>query len=431
MAKRRQKTRTHKKLTEEEIAKIPKSMVLRLGSSLQNHSLSQLVNDFRLVMQPHTAINLRERKSNKLKDFIVMAGPLSVSDLFIFNQSEETGNISLRIGKMPRGPMLQFKINQYSLMKDVKKILKHPKSVGKDSFEFHNPPLLVMNGFLSKLNEAEPHEKLLVTVFQNLFPPIQPQLTKVSGIRRVLMINRDPITKEIELRHYAIDTKLVDTSRNIKKLISSHHNLKKNLPNLGATEDISDLLLDPYAVGGMTSDSEVEDDAIVEVENHDNKNMNRKLPSSANPSNPTEDSHQPQPDSQSNVRKKAIKLTELGPRINMSLMKIEEGLTGSSKTIYHSRVTKTKEQMKQLEKQNELKRRLKAERRAKQLENVQAKEAKKAEKKARKAARANGEPVPEGEDDDDDSDDSDSGNEPEINPNDYENDSDLYSDIEK
>lgn len=422
MAKRRQKTRTHKKLTEEEIARIPKSMVLRLGSSLQNHSLSQLVNDFRLVMQPHTAINLRERKSNKLKDFIVMAGPLSVSDLFIFNQSEETGNISLRLGKMPRGPMLQFKINLYSLMKDVKKILKHPKSVGKESFEFHNPPLLVMNGFLNKLNDVEPHEKLLVTVFQNLFPPIQPQLTKVSGIRRVLMLNRDPETHEIELRHYAIDTKLVDTSRNIKKLISSHHNLKKNLPNLSTNEDISDLLLDPYSVGGMTSDSEVEDDAIVNVENDDHKkSLNKKKKADGSNSEAAQES---------NVRKKAIKLTELGPRINMSLMKIEEGLTGSSKTIYHSRVVKTKEQMKQLQKQNDLKRKLRDERRAKQLENVKAKEAKKAEKKARKKAKANGEPS----NNDDVSmslSEDESGEEPEIDPNDYENDSDLYSDIEK
>lgn len=419
MAKRRQKTRTHKKLTEEEVAKIPKSMVLRLGSSLRNHSLSQLVNDFRLVMQPHTAINLRERKSNKLKDFIVMAGPLSVSDLFIFNQSEESGNISLRVGKMPRGPMLQFKVNQYSLMKDVQRILKHPKSVGKESFEFYNPPLLVMNGFLNKLDQAEPHERLLITVFQNMFPPIQPQQTKVSGIKRVLMINKDPVTQEIELRHYAIDTKLVDTSRNIKKLIGSHHNLTKHLPNMGKNEDISDLLLDPYSVGGMTSDSEVEDDAIVEVENEDARNINKKKEAAK---------AQKEEEEGSNVRKKAIKLTELGPRLNMTLMKIEEGLTGSSKTIYHSKVVKTKQQIKQLEKQNELKRKLKAERRAKQQENVAAKEAKKAEKKARKKANAEGEDAPQ---EDEDESMSDSGSEPEINPNDYENDSDLYSDIEK
>lgn len=355
-------------------------------------------------MQPHTAINLRERKSNKLRDFIVMSGPLGVSDMFIFNQSELTGSVTLRIGKLPRGPMLQFKINQYSLIKDVSKILRHPKTVGRDSVEFLNPPLLVLNGFTSKMNEAEPHEKLLVTVFQNMFPPIQPQLTKVTGIKRVLMINKDPVTNEISIRHYAIDTKLVDTARNIKKLINSHHSLKKNLPNMKTNEDVSDLLLDPYSVGGLTSDSEVEDDAIVEVKE--------------------EQAVKKKEEDKPETRKKAIKLTELGPRINMTLVKIEEGLIGSSKTIYHSKITKTKEEEKQLEQKAQKKRKLKEERRAVQLANVEAKRAKKAEKKAKKKVRIEGEEQESG---------SGSGSESseEIDPEDYENDSDLYSDIEK
>ncbi|EGV66044.1 rRNA-binding ribosome biosynthesis protein [Yamadazyma tenuis] len=412
MARRRQKTRTHKKLTAEELAKIPKSMVLRLGSSLKNHSLSSLVRDFRYVMQPHTAINLRERKSNKLKDFIVMAGPLGVSDLFVFKQSESTGNLSLRIGKMPRGPMLQFKINSYSLVKDVQKILKHPKTVGKDSPEFLNPPLLVLNGFSGKMSEAPPHEKLMVTVFQNMFPPIQPQSTRVTSIKRILMINKDPETQEISLRHYAIDTKLVDTSRNIKKLINSHHNLKKSLPIMTKNEDVSDLLLDPYSVGGMTSDSEVEDDAIVDINEENQASATKKVP----------DQQQPQ----EITRKKAIKLTELGPRINMSLVKIEEKLTGTSKTIYHSKIVKTPAELKNLEKSAGIKRKLKAERRAKQLENVQAKKDKKDEKKARKKARIADENGENRDIEQDQSSDSDSDSDgPDVDQ--YEIDSDLYS----
>ncbi|RLV91586.1 Ribosome biogenesis protein SSF2 [Spathaspora sp. JA1] len=414
MAKRRTKTRTHKKVSEEELAKIPRSMVLHLGSSLKNHSLTQLVRDFRNVMQPHTAINLRERKSNRLKDFIVMAGPLGVSDLFIFNQSETTGNISLRIGKMPRGPTLQFKINSYSLVKDVRKILKHPKSVGKDSKEFLAPPLLVLNGFSSSIKDTAQHEKLMITMFQNMFPPIQPQSTKVSGIKRVLMISKDPQTQEVEIRHYAINTKLVEENRNVKKLINSHHNLKKNLPNLAKNSDVSDLLLDPYSVGGMTSDSEVEDDAIVEIKQDLATNVIKK-----------KESAEVQEDQQPTTKKRAIKLTELGPRINMSLVKIEEGLIGSSKTLYHATITKSQLEQQELAKKHELKQKLKAERRAKQQQAVQAKQAIKDEKKARRKARKAGEDV----DADVSSEESDS-DAPEINPQDYENDSDLYSDVE-
>ncbi|EER30485.1 conserved hypothetical protein [Candida tropicalis MYA-3404] len=433
MAKRRTKKRTHKKISEEELASIPKSMVIHLGSSLKNHSLSQLVSDVRNVMQPHTAINLRERKSNKLKDFIVMCGPLHVSDLLIFNQSE-SGNITLRIGKLPRGPNLQFKINSYSLCKDIHKILRHPKSISKDSSIFHMPPLLVLNGF-GKVSEMSQHEKLMVTMFQNMFPPIQPQSTNVSSIKRVLLISKNKETNEIEFRHYAINTKLVEENRNVKKLIQSHHNLKKNLPRLTKNKDVSELLLDPYSVGGLTSDSEVEDDAVVEIQQ---ESLVKKEEPKQSVGDDQEEEEQQQQQQEPVVAKtkRAIKLTELGPRINMTLMKIEEGLVGSSKTLYHASIKKSEEEIKSLEKKHQLKQQLKQERRAKQQAAVQAKldikEAKKARRKARKEG-GSGEGDQEDEEmanQSDDQEESEDENEVEINPEDYENDSDLYSDVE-
>lgn len=431
MAKRRTKTRTHRKVLKEELAQIPRLMVLRLGSSLKNRSLAQLVRDVRLCMQPHTAINLRERKANRLKDFVVMAGPLGVSEMFVFSQLESTGNISLRLGKMPRGPTLQFKVNSYSLCKDVRNMLKRPKLAGRDAAEFANPPLLVMNGF-TKLSEAPNHEKLMVTVFQNLFPPIEPQRTRVSGIRRVLMLNKDKETGAIDLRHFAISTKLVNESRNVKKLVESHR-LNKKLPNLARSSDVADLLLDPYSVGGITSDSEVEDDAVVEINNESAVPvLNAATSNNAEHANPPANSTQPQ------TRKRAIKLTELGPRINMSLVKIEEGLVGSSKTIYHASITKLQIEEKALEKRHMQKQKLKQERTARQLENLKQKNATKDAKKARRKARIAGEDV-QGADaksengvvdmdvDEDDDEDIDA---PLINPQDYEDDPDLFDDDE-
>lgn len=409
MAKRRVKKRTHQAPNPDEVAKIPKSMVLALGLTLRNHSLTQLVKDFRVVMQPHTAINLRERKANKLKDFIVMTGPLGVSDLFVFKQSSTLGNVSLRIGKMPKGPSLQFRVNSYSLMKDVRRILKHPKAVGKDLAAFLQPPLLVMNGFNSKVSELANHEKLMVTVFQNLFPPIQPHATKVSTIKRVLLLNKTE-SGEIELRHYSISTRLVEESRNIKKLINSHHNMKKNLPVMTKHTDISDLVLDPYSVGGLTSDSEVEDDAVVEIKAEQDQVIKKKEAAA-------------DPPAASTTRKRAIKLQELGPRINMTLMKIEESILGSSKTLYHANVKKLKSEEKELEQKHQVRLQKKAERRAEQKANVDAKQAKKDAKKARRLARKNGD-EPEAESSGSDSD---SADEPDIHPSDYENDSDLFS----
>lgn len=259
-------------------------------------------------------------------------------------------------------------------------------------------------------------------MFQNMFPPIQPQNTKVNTIKRVLLISKDKTTGQIELRHYSINTKLVEESKSVKKLIQSHHNLKKKLPKMTNAQDVADLILDPYAIGGLTSDSEVEDDAVVEVQHEEFL----KRQSQQNENQPQ------QQESITTSKKRAIKLIELGPRINMSLLKIEEGLVGSSKTLYHSSVSKSTEEAQKLDAKHKLKEKLKQERRAKQQAAVQAKLDKKKAKKDRKKTRFAGEG---GEDKADDGSSGDEGADededmPEINAEDYENDSDLYSDVE-
>lgn len=412
MAKRRVKKRTHRKVAEEELAKIPRLMVLHLGQLLHNHLLTQLVRDFRQVMQPHTAIKLRERKLNKLKDFVVMAGPLGVTDLFVFNQLEETGNVLLRMAKVPHGPTLQFRVNAYSLVKDVAKVLKRPKSVGVDAPEFHTPPLLVLNGFGNSVADMPQHDKLVVTMFQNMFPPIQPQLTTVNSIKRVLMVNRND-DGSIDVRHYAIDTKLVEESRNIKKLLAAKQ-VHKKIPNMSKNMDVLELVLDPYSVGGVTLDLEVEDDAIVEI------NQQQPQAVKATPTVETETTNT----SSGSTKKRAIKLTELGPRLNMNLVKIEEGV-GEGKTLYHSLITKLELEQKALDKKHERRKQLRAQRRAEQKKNVEEKLKKKQEKKERRQQRQKGDAEAEGDDMDEDlALDSDA---VDIKPEDYENDSDLYS----
>lgn len=363
------KTRTHVSQTEEERSKIPRSMVLRIGSNMKNHSLTQLVRDMRNVMQPHTAIKLRERKSNKLRDFVVMAGPLNVSHLMVFSQSE-AGTTQLRIARMSRGPTITFKVNNYSLCKDVRKIQRNPKSITSESKEYLNPPLLVLNGFTNP-QKAPPHEKLLITTFQNMFPPIQPHLTKVSSVKRVLMIHKDQETGEIDLRHFTIDTKAVEGSKSVKKLINAKTHLNKRLPNLANSADVSELLTDPF-VGGMTSDSEVEEDNIVDVTETNTSTVKNDSKTST--------------ETETNTRKKAIKLTEIGPRLRLSLHKIEEGVS-SGKVLYHHDVKKSKKEMAQLEEKHAERQKVKDERKAEQADNIAKKKAKKDAKKERRKLR--------------------------------------------
>jgi ribosome biogenesis protein SSF1/2 len=118
----------------------PKSMVIRMGASDVGPSVTQLVKDMRSVMEPHTATKLKERRSNRLRDYATMAGPLGVSHFLLFSRSD-SGNTNLRVAITPRGPTLSFRVEKYSLCKDVAKSQRHPKSAS-GGVEHLTPPLV-------------------------------------------------------------------------------------------------------------------------------------------------------------------------------------------------------------------------------------------------------------------------------------------------
>lgn len=113
-------------------------MVIRIGAGEVGSSVSQLATDVRRVMEPGTASRLKERRANRLRDYLTMCGPLGVTHLLLFSRSE-SGNTNLRIALTPRGPTLNFRVEKYSLAKDVRRAMRHPKGGGK---EYITPPLV-------------------------------------------------------------------------------------------------------------------------------------------------------------------------------------------------------------------------------------------------------------------------------------------------
>lgn len=146
-------------------------MVIKRGSV--DKDIRDLILDMRQVMEPFTASDLKVTKKNSLKDFIAIAGPLHVTHLMALSQTELGDH--MRLMRLPRGPTLHFKLEDYSLVSDVlnaqKKKFNHKK-------QFLHQPLLILNGFNSKTTDAngvshmEPHLKLLTTSLQNMFPSI-------------------------------------------------------------------------------------------------------------------------------------------------------------------------------------------------------------------------------------------------------------------
>ncbi|PWW73723.1 Brix-domain-containing protein [Tuber magnatum] len=422
MARRRTKKRTHTTWSDPtkgatvggqplnaSASRTPKTMVIRVGASEVGPSISELVRDVRTMMEPHTASRLRERKSNRLKDYTTMAGPLGVTQLLLFSRNAGSGSANLRIARCPRGPTIHFRVKNYSLCRDVRKSLRNPKTPGK---EFSSPPLLVMNNFATPQppnadgtpGRPPPHEALLTSMFQSLFPPISAQRTPLSSIRRVLLLDRQPILSDsgeapseyvIEARHYLISTKAVGLSKPIRRLDAAQRAVrppktsrKNALPNLGRLEDIADYMLDPAAAGGYTSESEVEEDAEVEV-----------LPSTSNKQAPRKKRTPKGPE------KCAIKLSEIGPRMKLEMVKIEEGLA-EGKVLWHAWEKKTKAEERKLEIRHKQRKEEKDRRRGEQMENIKRKKAERAAAGEREGECEEGE-VGDGDDeemwDDDDS----------------------------
>ena len=138
---------------------------------------------------------------------------------------------------------------------------------------------------------------------------------------------------------------------------------------------------------------------------------------------------------QSAPRKKAIKLTEVGPRLILKLVKIEEGIC-SGKVLHHNYVKKTSAEIKALEKKHAQRMKLKEERRKEQEANLakkkEAKEAKKQRKLERRKQREEAAASAEGQTPDEKMESSDSSSSDEEAYSDVPEDldSDLYSDIE-
>src|ERR1700760_3335568 len=120
----------------------------------------------------------------------------------------------------------------------------------------------------SKLQSKRRLESLVTELFRSLFPQVAPLATPLTSVKRVLLLNREPVSDDknnaytITLRHYAINTKRAGLPKAIKRInaaekVHKHERKGKGVPNLGQLEDVSEYFLDPQD-GNFTSASESE-----------------------------------------------------------------------------------------------------------------------------------------------------------------------------
>lgn len=131
-------------------------------------------------------------------------------------------------------------------------------------------------------------------------------------------------------------------SRGMKKL------LQEKFPDMSRLEDVSELL----ATGAGLSESEAEPDG-----EHNVTELPQAYAGRGN----------------MKAEQSAVRLTEIGPRITMQLIKIQEGL-GDGSVLYHGLVHKSEEELKATLATRQQKLLLKAERRGRQEQDIKRKE---------------------------------------------------------
>ena len=308
-------------------------------------------------MCPFSFVQVKERSRNKLKDFLTMAPALQVTHLLAFTLTDVAP--SLRIVRLSDGPTLSFRIERYSLVKDIIASSRHAKHLSP--IESMSAPLvrvsppfyfwilfyisskikLVLASFPPPGPSTPPHLALVMKSFQTLFPPLAPHKLALSSARRVVLVAYNAERGTVDWRHFRITVKPFGVSRCVRRVLqgaaaaagttttrgSGGGGSGRAVLDLGNEKDVADYVLrgargasvvDGYesavseaassVVGGEEED---EADVVSLAEDYVGRN-NRK------------------------GQKRAVRLDEIGPRMELRLVKITEGVPGKEGAVmYH------------------------------------------------------------------------------------------------
>lgn len=375
---------------------IPRSLVLKRGRV--GIYLKKLIKEMRILLYPFCAINLKEKNSNKMKDFLSLVDIYGFSHMFAFTNTEK--NSYLKLAKLPSGPTITFKINKYCLAGDI---FRENENDGKALIKlFNHTPICILNGFNNLHSKDKQPYDIVSTMLQSVFPPIDLNQLKSEQAKKSIFFSVDYNKKgepEVEMRHFYIEQEKAST----KKTISNILNLKKQ--DLSGFTNIADYILKQ---SGYTDVSDNEENDKNEENDEENqkismkdkgkvtiieKNVNSLLSFFQNEENEKKgkeenEANEVEKEKNGKYKKKEkenkktkevyekqmkVKLIEVGPRLSLRLVKIEEGFFKGN-VAYHSLVKRSKKEI--LEKSKELKEKNaeKQRRREEQEANVKRKE---------------------------------------------------------
>lgn len=319
----------------------PKSIIIYRGEA--SAPIRGLMHEWRRVLLPWSSKKLHG-KNKSLKDFVSVASSFSVSHLQLF--TSPPGGTSLRIMRFFNGPTLSFRVESFTLHQDIIKSQRRPTTITKSMFE--TAPIIVLNNFSNPEAAQRPEVPLLEATFRAMFPTINIQTLQNKEIQRVCLVHYDHIDHVVEIRHYYVNARTTGVRKTIKKLLEN-----KRPTKLSTLRDVDELLEKEDA----WSDTDGEGEEIPLA--------------------------QPFRQHREQCR---VKLAEIGPRMTLRLLKVENGFAGGE-VLYHSIEKKSLREVQENARRLRSRQAQKTKRKAEQDERVQRKRKAKEEKVQRKRMR--------------------------------------------
>ncbi|CAH8557713.1 unnamed protein product [Schistosoma turkestanicum] len=305
------------------------------------------------------------------------------------------GGVYLHMIRVPHGPSLTFRVDEYCLKRDIQTLVRRVFDSRQYSSP---PLLVMtgfgMGGASANTSAPLPHLRLIVDMFQNLLPPLNVPKLKLSTVKRVLLVSREVDTACIDttneknsssndtdikqhaqqqqqqvndviyIRHYHIRTENRCISRALRRLGVGGAKMKRRriensdlksgcgpsgsgkstgVPNLAKYSSMDDFLtkaglLSDSALSDILSDMEevdlVPDVNLPNSELFTNIDALQSLSEKSCKRNHRSTGPIHGLKHLGAAKKATIRLVEIGPRITLNLLKIEEGVNTGT-VLYH------------------------------------------------------------------------------------------------
>jgi ribosome biogenesis protein SSF1/2 len=148
-----------------------------------------------------------------------------------------------------------------------------------------------------------------------MFPSLSPQTISLSSARRVVLVHYNQDKDTVDVRHYIITVRAQGVSRQIRKLLDGSKTRGGSVLDLGNQADVADFILQQAGAEGYDTASSYASDI---GEDADNK---LELPGDYVGRNNRKG------------EQRSVSLDEVGPRIELKLLKITDGLPGKEGAV--------------------------------------------------------------------------------------------------